>query len=164
MNSRSPRVAVIVLLLLTPLSCSKRTLVPVEGVITLDGIPLSGAFIYLVPKDPNSTRTAFADSRSDGSFQLTTFRNIDGAMPGQYRVIVRKIEPLRGAEREAQDEDFRERVRKALNEREVMGKSLIPLIYGDADRTPLEVEILSAETIELRLSSDFPLGRGSGAT
>jgi hypothetical protein len=82
-------------LVLTGAGCgsSSRKLVPVEGIVTLEGEPLGGATVSFVPVSggglPASGRTS-----ADGTFHLTTYSADDGALPGDYKVLVLKFEQL----------------------------------------------------------------------
>lgn len=72
---------------------------PVSGRLTLDGEPLSNATIIFDPrsdlpvKDRHAARTR---SQADGTFQLSTFRDRDGAVAGAYAVAVLPAMPLVG--------------------------------------------------------------------
>lgn len=68
-----------------------------SGRLTLDGEPLANATIIFDPrsdlpvKDRHAARTR---SRADGTFQLSTFRDRDGAAAGAYAVAVLPVTPL----------------------------------------------------------------------
>jgi HEAT repeat protein len=66
--------------------------VKVEGSLTLDGKPFSGATITFVPAE-GSGRSASGLSEQDGSFRLTTFKPDDGALPGEYKITVTYYQP-----------------------------------------------------------------------
>ncbi|MBQ7815398.1 MAG: carboxypeptidase regulatory-like domain-containing protein [Thermoguttaceae bacterium] len=76
--------------------CSKariKGLVPVEGVVTLNGEPVSGATIMFAPKkhDPSRPKgSAQAVTDASGKFQMTTLDPGDGVFPGDYYVTVTK--------------------------------------------------------------------------
>ncbi len=76
--------------------------VPVQGTITLNGQPLHGAQIVLVPQD-KATRPSVGVTGADGRFKLSTFRANDGAAPGQYRVTI-SVPPDPKAQSEGKDE------------------------------------------------------------
>ena len=61
-------------------------LVPVEGVVTVGGTPLSGAAVMFVPAHG---LPAMAVTDGDGKFELTT-ANQSGAQIGEYRVSISK--------------------------------------------------------------------------
>lgn len=67
------------------------TTVPVSGKILLaSGSPLTGGRVMFKPKDP-AMQEATSDVGPDGSFALTTFTNKDGALPGEYVVVVELV-------------------------------------------------------------------------
>jgi hypothetical protein len=70
--------------------------VPVEGVVTLDGEPVAGAMVNFVLEggDGKEGRMAYGSTDENGTFRLTTVQPNDGALPGTYRVLVVKTEPV----------------------------------------------------------------------
>jgi mannose-6-phosphate isomerase-like protein (cupin superfamily) len=60
--------------------------VKVTGVLTLNGQPLAGATITLVPEKDG--RPAAGRTDAEGRYTLSTFANDDGAVPGRYRVTI----------------------------------------------------------------------------
>ena len=67
-------------------------LVKVKGKVSLDGEPLAGGIVIFYPQAPGGHQ-ANAVTESDGSFSLTTFSTGDGAIPGDYKVLVKYQEP-----------------------------------------------------------------------
>jgi hypothetical protein len=66
---------------------------PVGGKVTLDGRPLAGAEIWLVPtsegvRDAAITIRPYARSGPDGAFAVTSYLENDGAPAGEYAVMV----------------------------------------------------------------------------
>jgi hypothetical protein len=70
---------------------SRPAVVPAAGIVTLDGQPLAGGFIRLVPA---ASRPATGEIGPDGRFTLGTFAAADGCVPGTHGVEV--IGPLPG--------------------------------------------------------------------
>ncbi len=68
---------------------SRPAVVPAAGIVTLDGKPLAGGFIRLVPA---ASRPATAAIGPNGRFTLGTFAEADGCVPGTHGVEV--IGPL----------------------------------------------------------------------
>src|SRR5262245_46778759 len=70
--------------------------VPVEGVVTLDGVPVAGAMVNFIREGGDGTegRMAYGSTDEHGKFRLTTVQPNDGALPGTYRVLVIKTEPV----------------------------------------------------------------------
>jgi hypothetical protein len=66
-------------------------LYPVKGVITSNGTPLEGVLIQISPVvRAEGHRGAAAQSRSDGTFTMTTLKANDGVFPGEYKVMISK--------------------------------------------------------------------------
>jgi hypothetical protein len=59
---------------------------PVSGIVTLDGKPLQGAGVMLMPEAGG--RPAVGTTNQRGEFTLTTFDPNDGALPGKHAVTV----------------------------------------------------------------------------
>ena len=70
-------------------SGSRALPVPVTGSVTVAGKPPEGALVRLHPLGaPPDAATPIGYVQADGSFQLTTERENDGALPGRYAVTV----------------------------------------------------------------------------
>ena len=67
------------------LGCNTSELVPVSGVVTLEGTPVSMGRIEF---HPSSGRPATGKIGGDGRYHLTTYKDNDGAKPGKYRVSI----------------------------------------------------------------------------
>lgn len=69
---------------------------PVTGVVEYEGEPLSGAVVtFLSGKDDGSdpnAQMAYGQSDSSGRFRLHRFPEYEGAVAGDYRVSVTKVE------------------------------------------------------------------------
>src|SRR5262249_15996571 len=69
-------------------------LVPVSGIVTLDGQALEGATLSFVPDTGNAISTAGTDVRGRrGNFQMT-YGGRAGLSPGKYKVLVSKTEEV----------------------------------------------------------------------
>src|SRR5690242_15302354 len=69
--------------------------VPVQGRVTLNGAPVAGAMVnFILSGDGKEGRMAYGRTDEAGAFRLTTLNPDDGALPGTYRVIVLKSEPV----------------------------------------------------------------------
>lgn len=62
---------------------------PVTGVIKVNGKPIEGAIVTF--QLDSGKENAIGTSNSNGEFKLSMFRPSDGAVPGQYRVAVKKV-------------------------------------------------------------------------
>lgn len=62
-----------------------------EGMVTLDGKPISPGFITFAPEDPAAV-PAVSDLDSKGHFVLTTSKK-HGLAPGKYKVAIQAFRP-----------------------------------------------------------------------
>jgi hypothetical protein len=93
-------------------ACGGKSLTKTEGVVTLDGQPLSGAMVLFNPEAPDGS-PAHATSESDGTFHLKT-DEAEGAAPGSYRVTVLNASKLKRT------------------------ANTLPNVYSSKDTTPLQ--------------------------
>ncbi|MCA9229839.1 MAG: hypothetical protein KDA57_04250 [Planctomycetales bacterium] len=76
-----------VILVLSALGCGdSKGLVPVEGVVLIEGAPMPGGKILLTPYGKGKPSAGMI--QADGTFSLSTYSMNDGAKPGQHRVLV----------------------------------------------------------------------------
>ena len=66
-------------------------LVPVEGVVTLDGQPLAGAVVTLIPKGETRGQASHGRTDATGKFTVTSSDGKRvGATVGSYQVVISK--------------------------------------------------------------------------
>ena len=159
-----PRPCARVVLLLFPLflasaGCGNRSLSKVDGVVTLDGVPLQGALVSFVPVGQGRAASGLTDG--DGYFRLTTFRTDDGALAGDYKVIVvldnsERIPVTTDEERKAARVGTMSPQGKK-KQAELMSKKprQVPEIYSDIKKTPLKEVVPTSGKIELDLRSSM---------
>jgi hypothetical protein len=68
--------------------------VSVTGKITFKGKPVEEAIVTFM--STTGGRSASGKTEKDGSFQLTTNRTGDGAIPGEYKITIAKVEKAKG--------------------------------------------------------------------
>ena len=79
--------ALVSLVLFGASGCGSQTFFPVSGKVTYrDGRPVTAGLVIFEPM--NQKISARGEIRADGSFQLGTHRDNDGAMEGEYRVLI----------------------------------------------------------------------------
>lgn len=84
--------AAIVLAMVAAQGCRRGpAVVPVSGVVEVDGVPLTSGAITVVP---DHGRAATGTIGKDGRFTLSTFVPGDGAILGRHRVVVAAHEDL----------------------------------------------------------------------
>lgn len=74
-----------------PWSAKRPKVVPAEGIVKYSGDPLVGATVVFSPVGETGV-AALAITGADGRFQLMAFPPKKGAVPGQYKVAVTKLE------------------------------------------------------------------------
>jgi hypothetical protein len=128
-------------------------LVPVTGMVTLDGQPLGLKNISLYPETGTASGGAGGNSKADGTFELIAsvggaVVDMKGAQVGKYRVVV--AEPMFPIEAEVavQGESAEPEVAIGLPQPVKKGaKVAIPSIYSNKDTTPLRAEIQPGGTV-----------------
>lgn len=104
-------------------------LAPAEGIVTLDGSPLTDGYVFVTPK---AGRMARGTIGADGRFVLGTFSDSDGVQVGEHPVTVL---PPPTAEGSAPSPS-------ALR---------LPPLYANAQTSGLTAQIAPGEQNELRL-------------
>jgi outer membrane usher protein FimD/PapC len=151
--------------ILMNLGCGTSNLSKVEGIVTLDGKPLSGATVSFIPVKKEG-KPAFGQTDKDGSFRLTTFRTNDGAQPGEYQVVVvveKANEEFVGRDPQTFTDEEKKAMRmgtmspsgkRQVAENKKKQVSPVPAIYSDVKQTPLKEVVPTSGKIELALRTD----------
>ncbi|MCS6975695.1 MAG: carboxypeptidase-like regulatory domain-containing protein [Gemmatales bacterium] len=126
--------------------------VPSGGTVTLDGQPVEGVIITFVPT--GAGQPASGVSGPDGSFRLTTRNTGDGAIPGTYKVTVKRQATAAGGPSESPKDPA-----DMIKAMEKMAKGGAPKPTGPAihpnyesvEKTPLTWEIPSGGDRNIKL-------------
>lgn len=79
--------AMVCLLALAASGCGQKDVIPVSGKVThKDGTPVTGGMVIFEPLGQKVS--ARGEIQSNGTFQLGTRTNNDGAMEGEYKVLI----------------------------------------------------------------------------
>jgi hypothetical protein len=133
------RILLIVLSFLVPLTGCQQGLKTneTEFIVTLDGKPLEGAGINLIPKDEKGVR-AFGMTDATGKCQVQTLLgNSGGTTTGEYIVTVSKIVSKPTGEKIKGPNDVMIDVTE--------GEEILPPFYNDSKKTPFTVTIKSGK-------------------
>lgn len=137
MWARDAHLGILAVMLLAGASGCGGGLVPVTGVVTLDGQPVEGAMVLFVPED-NRGRPAQGVTAGDGSFTLSTGME-PGAAAGDYKVLVTKTSGTLPPGADPASPGYL--------------KSLLPKVYGEAQTTPFHEKVPTAGRVVLELRS-----------
>jgi len=107
----------------------------VNGTVTLDGKPVDGAIVVFF--DPDGAHPARGVTDGSGKFTLTTFEAGDGAVLGQHKVSVSKIDESAKAPAGAEGQDTPS-VSEDISE---SAKNLLPVLYSSPSTSGLTVEV-----------------------
>jgi hypothetical protein len=153
--------ALAALLVLAAAGCGgKHIPVAVSGVVTLNGKPVEGATVtFYIVGGGQEGRPATGRTDVSGAFRLNTMGNEDGALPGEYKVVIAKWVPAlpnlkipdfpKTPEGRAQREEF---LYRAYGDRP-RGKNVLPTPYGDPNTTPLTATVNGKTTVNFELSN-----------
>lgn len=159
---RSVRLAGLLLLVCMASGCGgKYKPVPVRGVVTLDGKPVEAATVYFYAVgDAKEGRLAQGITDKHGEFYLSTMRERDGALPGEYKVVIHKYVPTRPnlkipdfpntPEGKQERDDFMYRNFEAKGVQPF--KNSLPAKYGNSESTPLTCKVSSRMNVKFELT------------
>jgi hypothetical protein len=148
--------ALVGIFLMGELGCSR--LVKVKGVVKLDGVPVEGAGVVFA-REGDQGRPAVGQTDSEGVFVLTTFRDGDGALRGEYKVTI--IPPQEAAKvfwhegmtfGEAMAEYAQQM--KEISTHDPLPGSNIPVRFRDPSRTPLRQKVPGDGPVVFDLQSE----------
>lgn len=126
--------------------------VAVSGKVTLDDKPISGATLLFLDATGGKNQ-AFGKTDESGNYKLA-FASYDGAMPGNYKVVIEYLTDLEGkpiSTDEGMDANMLKMEGKA--------KQVLSPNYSDHSMTQLtaEVKASGSNTIDFKLKSDGTL-------
>jgi hypothetical protein len=149
--------------------CGKGKAVKVSGIVKLDGEPVEGASVQFLPVDPSKGMPANGRTGSDGRFRLTTRIPNDGAIPGEYKIVVTFEESHNapagagtGPGGEMRADQLIGKFKSLAEEQKKQSKggeapktkaSKIPAVYGEFKTTPLKATVPADGDINLDLRS-----------
>ncbi len=141
MKPRIARREFVLLLILIFSGCSsKGKPVEVEGIVLLDNEPVPEATVLFIPEG-GTGQPAHGMTDENGRFQLTTFKENDGAPPGNYAVTVTKsVPPPQPPEADPSDSQSVYTHFKAIKEQK-KAKSLLPSAYSSQKTTPFHFTV-----------------------
>jgi len=126
--------------------------VKVSGTLTLDGKPVEGATIKFVPVAENG-RPAVGLTKADGGFELTTHENSDGAIPGDYKVVVTYNPPVESAPSQSTEGAMQQVMKQQAQAKRQRPKYVIPHAYTDSAKTPVQQKVPADGPVKIEIKS-----------
>lgn len=125
---------------------------PVSGSVTFAGSPVSGATVTFSPATEGTGRAATGITDDAGNFVLGTFERADGAVAGDYKVLISKVEePAADPANEVSEDDPAYNGGPAGDESvaevDTEPRSLIPAEFGKRATTTLTATV-GADPVE----------------
>jgi hypothetical protein len=118
---------------------------PVKGKVLFDGQPMiGGGSISFVPLGNKPGKAAGGEIAEDGSFTLTTYKEGDGCMLGEFRVIIHQV-----VEREPERTEDGQRAKKASLT--VAPKDQIPAACSSVN-SPLKATVEKKDNNEITIN------------
>ena len=118
-------------------------LMPVEGLVTLDGTPLAAASVQFHPVGDTRGRGAAANTDAEGRYSLIAPDGGKGAPVGEYKVVIGKLVMPDGSLFSAAE---------GLAPMDSPAREAVPVRYSDYERS-----VLTAKVPEGGGSIEFPL-------
>ncbi len=115
-------------------------LVPGTGVVKLDGKPVGGVSLTLVPQEGVKGRGGYAVSADDGSFTFQTDGNTPGVPAGSYRILLQKYAMPDGSP-----------IPPNASAADAGVVNKLPPIYSDPERSPAFVTLPSSASSGLTI-------------
>jgi hypothetical protein len=141
------------LILLAACGCSGKTASytdTVEGVVTIDEVPLPGVSVQFMPDLGADVKATPSSATTDekGHYRLTRNDNSNpGAAIGKHRVVIFPGRPAGAVDREDDKADPKAKARPAA------AGVTVPGVYMAAAQTPLVIEVKADQkTYDLKLS------------
>jgi len=132
--------------------CSEPSVYPVKGQVMYNGKPMvGGGAISLIPPEGQAGKAAGGEIAADGTFFLSTYKEGDGSMPGEFRVVIHQT-----TEKEGENRGDGTKAGKATTT--VAPADRIPLIYSDQDKSPLKLTVEKKNNSNIVLTLDPSLG------
>ncbi len=109
---------------------------PVSGTVTYQGSPVENATVTFLASAPDG-KSAVGRTDASGKFALMTFAPGDGAVPGQYKVMISKQVTEGGVS----EEEAYKYIERGENPPEPTVKNLLPEKYTAADTSGLSADV-----------------------
>ncbi len=110
----------------------------VRGVVTLDGTPVGEASVAFTPRAGG--RPAYGITKSDGTFELTTYQQNDGALIGTHRVTITALDTVMSDKDKALEEEYGS-LAGAMRKSPPKQRWRVPQVYSSHETSGLGFEV-----------------------
>jgi hypothetical protein len=121
--------------------------VPVSGTVTYQGNPVAGAQVTFMPQE-GGARAGIGTTDGQGKYELTTFEENDGALPGKHSVTISM--PVEGGDPGTAEDPtaaYGDMMSQAASGQPVGApEGTIPGKYGAAKTSGLTAEVTPGDT------------------
>jgi hypothetical protein len=139
-------------LVLGATGCGGPKPVPVKGSVTLDGQLVDNAQVLFTPVEGN--KVASGVTKEDGTFELTTEKPGDGAVPGDYKVTVTYTDPVGVTGPSGNTQQAMMGAMKSAQEaKRKRQKFYIPPVYTTVGSTPIQQKVPVDGPVNIELKS-----------
>lgn len=114
----------------------------VQGVVTLDGKPVPDATVAFRPT--GGGHSAYGVTKSDGTYELSSLKPGDGALPGTHQVTITAVDVAEDKQAEALAEEYgslSDTMPTKGRKREPKKTWRVPQAYSEADTSGLEFTV-----------------------
>lgn len=117
--------------------------VPASGKVTVDGKPVEGISVSLVPQDGVVGRGGYGVTDASGAFDVTSVEGQDGVAEGKYKVLFQKLAQPDGSP-----------IPEGANAADVGATNILPQSYNDPDVCTMFAIIKSDGNSEMEFDLD----------
>jgi hypothetical protein len=115
---------------------------PVTVTVTYKSAPLADATVTFSPKNTQNGKAAYGKTDASGVVKLNTFPEVEGVVPGEYNVLVSKMEVAASKEVSMDDPNY---TGEPTEPPAAAPKSLIPEKYNAATTSKLEASVKAGQ-------------------
>ncbi|MBL6706251.1 MAG: carboxypeptidase regulatory-like domain-containing protein [Planctomycetaceae bacterium] len=114
---------------------------PVTGTVTFAGAPVSDAIVVFSPAVEGEGRGSTGITDSNGNFVMGTFEKADGVVPGDYIVLVSKLEQQESSVNAVDENDPAYNGEPTPKQLETEAKNLLPVAFSKRESSELKTTV-----------------------
>ncbi len=122
-----------------------------RGIVTFEGDAVRNATVVFSPTKPGG-RAATARTNGSGRFILSTLRPNDGALEGDYKVMIHKLTTTGGMTAKEYEENYEALTSGEREMPEEVTENALPEMYGDPETTLLTATVEPDKTNYFRFN------------